>query len=139
MAIVSPAIREFLAAPRFAVLATTAEDGSPSQSVMWYELAGDEILMNTKKGRLKQRHIDRDPRVSLCVEDGYRFVSLSGRIARVIDDQTVAQADILRLGVRYDGRDKAERDFDQLWSKQQRVTYFMRVERVVAPGFDGPA
>lgn len=132
-------IREFLAAPRFAVLATIGGDGAPQQSVMWYELAGDEILMNTKRGRFKERDIARDPRVSLCVEDAYRFVALSGRIARVVDDQDIARADILRLGVRYDGRPEAERQMRELWYKQKRVTYFMTVERIHAPGFEGTA
>ena len=132
----TPAIREFLAAPRFAVLATIGADGAPHQSVMWYELAGDEILMNTKLGRFKQRDIARDPRISLCVEDAYRFVALSGRIARAIDDQDIARADILRLGVRYDGRPEAERQMRDLWSKQERITYFMTIERIHAPGFE---
>jgi PPOX class probable F420-dependent enzyme len=132
----TPAIREFLAAPRFAVLATIGAGGAPQQSVMWYELAGDEILMNTKRGRFKQRDIARDPRISLCVEDGYRFVALSGRITRTIDDQDVARADILRLGVRYDGRPEADRQMRELWSKQERITYFMTVEHVHAPGFE---
>jgi PPOX class probable F420-dependent enzyme len=133
----TPALREFLAEPRFAVLATIGGDGAPQQSVMWYELAGDEILMNTKRGRFKERDIARDPRISLCVEDAYRFVALSGRIARVIDDQDIARADILRLGVRYDGRTEAERQMRELWSKQERITYFMTVERIHAPGFEG--
>jgi PPOX class probable F420-dependent enzyme len=130
-------MREFLTGPRFAVLATVTREGAPQQSVMWYELVGDEILMNTKKGRFKERHISRDPRVSLCVEDGYRFVAITGRIARVVDDPEVARADILRLGVRYDGVGEAERQMRELWSRQERVTYFMSVERVHAPGFEG--
>lgn len=139
MILITPAIREFLTAPRFAVLATIGGDGAPHQSVMWYELAGDEILMNTKRGRFKERDIARDPRISLCVEDAYRFVAMSGRIARVIDDQNIARADIFRLGVRYDGVPEAERQMRELWSKQERVTYFMTVERIHAPGFESKA
>lgn len=132
----SPAVRAFLEAPRFAVLATVSPAGSPVQSVMWYELVGDEILMNTRRGRVKDRHITRDRRVSICVEDGYRFVAISGKVTRVVDDQREAHADILRLGVRYDGREKADREFAATWSKQERVTYFVSVERVHAPGFE---
>lgn len=135
----SPAVRAFLEAPRFAVLATVTEAGAPLQSVMWYELAGEQILMNTKSGRVKDRHIAREKRVSICIEDGYRFVAIAGRVTRIVDDQKITHADILRLGIRYDGREKAEREYELTWSKQQRVTYFVTVDRVHAPGFEEDA
>lgn len=64
----------FLAEKRFAVLATINKDGIPQLSTMWYELQGDEILMNTAAGRLKDRNLRRDPRVSICFEDEYYSV-----------------------------------------------------------------
>ena len=45
-------LREYLRAPRFAVVATINEDGTPQQTVVWYELQeGDRIMMNTRAGR----------------------------------------------------------------------------------------
>ena len=38
-------VRAFLEEKRFAVLATIKRDGSPQQTVMWYELQGDQIMM----------------------------------------------------------------------------------------------
>ena len=67
--------REFLNEKRFAVLATINKDGTPQQTVMWYELQGDEVMMNTAQGRLKDRTLARDPRTSICIEDGQRFVT----------------------------------------------------------------
>ena len=130
-------LREFLLAPRFAVLATVGPDGAPRQTVIWYELQGDRILFNTKRGRGKERDLARDRRVSLCVEDGYRFVSIEGTVVEEIRGQDVAKADILRLGVRYDGPAEADRQWRESWSKQQRVTYLMTIERVHSPGFAG--
>ena len=92
--------RAFLAEKRFAVLATINQDGTAQLTTMWYELQGDEIMMNTKVGRAKERNLRRDPRISICVEDGYRYVTVSGT-ARLIDDQPTAQADIRRLAERY--------------------------------------
>ncbi len=130
-------MRQFLVGPRFAVLATIGPDGAPRQTVIWYELHGDRILFNTKRGRGKERNLARDGRVSLCVEDGYRFVSIDGRVVEEIGDQDVARADILRLGVRYDGAVEAARQWQERWSHEQRVTYLMTIERVHAPGFGG--
>lgn len=133
--LLSDELRVFLAAPRFAVLATIDEDGAPRQTVMWYELRGDRIMFNTKRGRGKVRNLARDRRVSLCVEDGYRFVSIDGHVVEEIADQQIAKADIVQLGVRYDGPAEADRQWRELWSKQERVTYLMSIERVHAPGF----
>ncbi len=129
-------LREFLDAPRFAVLGTVNDDGSPHLTVIWYELVGDEVLFNTRRKRVKDTNLRRDPRVSLCVEDGYRFASLAGRVVGAIEDQAIARADILRLGIRYGGPAEAERQWRALWSSQIRVSYRMAVERVHARGFD---
>jgi len=108
MAKLSEAVRDFLLAPRFGVLATVAPDGRPRQSVMWYELVDDRtVLMNTAEGRAKLADLRRDPRASLCVPDGYRYVTVSGPV-ELIEDQERAQADIARLAVRYVGEREAE-------------------------------
>ncbi len=75
---ISNALRAYLGAPRFAVLATINADGSLQQTVMWYLLDGDTIVMNTTDGRHKTGNLRRDPRASICVADGYRFVTLEG-------------------------------------------------------------
>jgi PPOX class probable F420-dependent enzyme len=131
----SAAVQHFVDEPRFAVLATLNGDGSVQQSVMWYERVGAEILMNTTSARTKARNLARDCRASLCIEDGYRFVTLAGRIVRTIEDQAVSRRDILRLGVRYDGQAEADRQMHELWSHQVRLTLYMSIDRVVSAGF----
>jgi PPOX class probable F420-dependent enzyme len=131
MAILDDKIRAFLTERRFAVMATINPDGTPQQTVMWYDLDGDTILMNTKRGRIKDLNLVRDPRLSLCFEDGYKYVTLTGT-ATLIEDQVVAQADIRRLAIRYHGPAKGEEQAERLFSKQQRITIRLHVERVVA-------
>jgi PPOX class probable F420-dependent enzyme len=121
--------RTFLNEPRFGVLATINADGTPQQSTVWYELQGDEIMMNTKRGRLKDRNLRRDPRASLCVEDGDRYLTLRGSVT-LIDDQAVAQPDIERLAVRYDGRAKAEEQVRDQFAREERVTIRLRLEHI---------
>ena len=111
---------------RFPVLAVLTADGAPNQSVMWFELDADHpdtILMNTKVGRAKERFLRRDPRVSLCFEDGLTWVALQGRV-ELDDDRERSMADILRLADRY-------RSSARAFGGQERVTIRMRVEKVI--------
>lgn len=129
MAILSNLGRAFLDEKRFAVLATLNADGSIQQTTMWYLLEGDTIVMNTKVGRLKERNLRRDPRISICVEDGYKYVTISGT-AELIDDPEIAQRDIHRLAMRYHGDEKAAQQMAEQFSKEQRVTVHLKCERV---------
>ncbi|MBA3825147.1 MAG: PPOX class F420-dependent oxidoreductase [Ktedonobacterales bacterium] len=122
--------RTFLNEKRFAVLATLNADGTIQQTVMWYLLDGDEVVMNTAAGRVKDGNLRRNPNVSICIEDGYRFVTLSGPV-RLSEDQATAQADIRRLAERYgDEGDDIEEDTKH-FREQQRVSIRMTVERVI--------
>jgi PPOX class probable F420-dependent enzyme len=127
--------RDFLHEPRFAVLGTINENGSPHLTVMWYALEGDEIMFNTAAGRRKPDNLARDPRASLLVPDGYRFVRVEGTV-RANDDQSVAQADIRKLALRYyQSEDRVQRSVNATWAKQHRITYRMPVRRVYSSGF----
>ena len=122
-------VREFLKQRRFAVLATINKDGTPQLSVMWYELQVDRIMMNTAAGRVKEKNLKADPRISICVEDEYHYVTLTGR-AELDYDRERSQADIGVLAVRYESKDTAERMMRNTFSKQDRVTIYMTIEHV---------
>ena len=130
MATLDVQTRAFLAEKRFAVLATINASGSIQQTVMWYDLDGDEILMNTLVGRVKDGNLRRNPHVSVCVEDGYRFVTLSGTV-RLIEDQPTAQADIRRLALRYSA-DPANIEAEaEHFTHETRVTIRMSLDKVM--------
>jgi len=137
MAQLSPAVRAFLEEPRFCVFADINDDGTPHQTVLWYEVQGDTILMNTAKGRVKDRNLTRDPRASFCVEDGYRYVAIVGACTLQSEDQQAAQADIKRLAVRYHGRERGEEMAASSFAKQTRETIRLRIDsaKVDANGF----
>lgn len=122
--------RAFLAEKRFAVLATINKDGTPQLSTMWYLLEGDTIVMNTKVGRLKERNMRRDPRISVCFEDEYNYITISGTV-EMIDDPEIAQHDIARLAIRYHGEEKGKRQAANQFSKEQRVTLRLKCDHVI--------
>jgi PPOX class probable F420-dependent enzyme len=94
----------------FAYLATLLPDGSPHVTPMWIDRDDDTILMNTAIGRVKQRNITRDPRVSISITDSenpYDRIVIHGR---VIDQaQEGAEAHIDKLAKKYTGAQKYQK------------------------------
>ncbi len=133
--------RAFLNEVHFAVVSTIASDGMPHQTVMWYMLDGDQLLLSTPRDSLKHKHLKRDPRLSVCVEKAYVYVTLSGTVT--LDENPVtARADYQRLGQRY------MRTFDLTAPPprgggrlpdllaRERVTLHMRIDKVQSNGLD---
>lgn len=128
---------DFLGEVRFGVLATVNADGSPQQTVMWYlPVDGDTILMNTKKGRVKDKNLVRDGRVSLCVEEGQRYVAMRGTIV-VDNDAERGQETMRAVTTRYVGADEAAKQMEEMYSKQHRITLTLKIDSVDTHGFEG--
>jgi PPOX class probable F420-dependent enzyme len=124
-------VRAFIDDTRFATIATTDRDGAPRQAVIWYTVAGDEIVINSAVGRRWPSNLVRDPRIAFSVVDdgdGYRWVGLTGHVT-VVDDQAAAQADIAGMARRYHADDpvKAERLIHRQFEQQARISFRMRV------------
>jgi PPOX class probable F420-dependent enzyme len=132
--VLTNAVRDFLNERRFAVLATRNPDGTIQQTVMWYLLEGDTIVMNTAKGRVKWRNLQGSNQISLCIEDGLKFVTLTGEVS-FNDDRETALVDIQRIGRRYDTEVEVREAYEKNWRHQHRVTLTMPIKRVVTHGF----
>jgi PPOX class probable F420-dependent enzyme len=132
----SPSMVAFLAAPRFAVLASLDPGGGPRQAVAWYRLESDgTLVVNSAAGRRWPANLRRDGRVALAVMsgiDGYSWLGLTGVVTEVIDDQATAQADIAGLARRYHADDpaEAERMIATVFGRQLRVSFRIRVTGV---------
>ena len=112
---------------RYAVLAVNSKDGSPSQSVMWFDLdpdTPDVIVMNTMVRRIKYRQLQADPRVSLLFEDGLTWVAMRGKVELDADFDR-GQDGIRALARRYQGD-------PERYAGQERVVIRMRVEKVIS-------
>ncbi|MEU5265031.1 PPOX class F420-dependent oxidoreductase [Amycolatopsis sp. NPDC021455] len=89
----------------FPVIATINADGSVQTSVVWAKRDGDTVLFATVRGRLKERNMQRDPRVSLSVfdlEDPLKYVEIRGR-AEITEEG--GRELINELSHKYDGKD----------------------------------
>jgi PPOX class probable F420-dependent enzyme len=130
-------MRAFLEEPRFPVLATSFPDGRIQQSVIWYMLRGDRIIMNTARGRSKDRNLRANPKLSLCWEDGYTYLTIEGTAVEVIDDQEIALEDIFALARRYhpEAEDAEIASRYSNFRREQRATIVVAIDNVIAHGF----
>ena len=134
--LISDDVRAFLEQPRFAIMATINRSGSPQLTVMWYALppdGDDVVLLNCTRGLLKERNLRRDPRMSLCVEDGQRYVTLEGR-AELIEDRTQQEREVNDvIAPRYIGQRLGSQRWEVI-KGSDRIGIRMRIERVHARG-----
>lgn len=89
MAEIPKDFRDILEKKTFVHLATKMKDGSPQVSPVWAEYDGEHIVINSAKGRLKDRNMRADDRVALSATDPdnpYRALMIRGRIAKITEE-----------------------------------------------------
>ena len=103
----SPKATKLIEGKNFGHFATIMPDGSPQVSPVWIDHDGDLILVNTARGRVKQRNSAKDPRVAISIanqDDPYEKILVRGR---VISQTTQGAEDhIDKMAKKYTGRDK---------------------------------
>jgi PPOX class probable F420-dependent enzyme len=70
----------------FANLSTLMRDGSPQVTPVWVDYDGRYVRFNSALGRVKDKNIRRDPRVSLAIQDPenpYRYVEIRGKVVEI--------------------------------------------------------
>lgn len=94
--------RDLFRKPAFAHLATLMPDGRPQVSPVWCDFDGTYVLFNSARGRQKDRNLQRDPRVSMCIadpENPYRYLEIRGHVVEITEQG--ADDHINRLTKRY--------------------------------------
>lgn len=107
MALSKEQIRGLTERPLLAIMATIYSDGSPQAIPVWYEYDGKYFIVTTAKGRVKEKNILRDPRVTLCIADtsAPSLAPLTVRGKAEVIEEGAAEA-TRRLAVRYLGPEK---------------------------------
>ncbi len=103
----------------FAHLATLMPDGSPQVTPVWVDYDGKFILVNSSKGRQKDRNMRRDAHVALEIQDPdnpYRYIAIRGIILEITEEG--AEKHINELSMRYKGK-----PYDRVDPKNPRVIY----------------
>lgn len=123
------ALKDLLQDRVFVHLATLMPDGAPQSSPVWVDVDGDEILVNTARGRVKDRNMTRDPRVALSVtpiDNPYRAYMLRGHVTAQTTDG--ADAHIDRLSKKYLGLDR----YPRRTSGEVRVIFRIAVDAIAS-------
>lgn len=82
--------------PAFAQLATVNADGTPQVTPVWVDYDGTHLLVNTARGRVKTKNLERNPRVALSISDPenpYRYVGIQGRVVEMTEQGGDAHID----------------------------------------------
>ncbi len=91
-------------------LATVRQDGRPHVAPIWFDLDGDALVFTTWHETVKAVNLQRDPRLSICVDDEappFSFMIIEGT-AEISDDPDALAYWATRIAGRYMGADQAE-------------------------------
>jgi PPOX class probable F420-dependent enzyme len=105
--------RALLHNPVTATLACLNANGTIHQSPVWIDTDGEHILLNTVRGRAKDRNLRARPRLSLMFTDPtdpFHWMSIQGQVVDFIDeddpqDGRAATESINTMSAKYLGRD----------------------------------
>lgn len=93
MAEIPSEFQQLFAQPTIAHVTTLLPDGAPHTSPVWidYDGATNRVLVNTERGRRKEKNVRQDPRVAVSMtdpDDPYRYLLVRG----VVDEVTTEHA-----------------------------------------------
>jgi PPOX class probable F420-dependent enzyme len=131
MAKIPEAFRDILDKKTLVHLATTGRDGSPQVSPVWVDREGDTIIVNSAKGRVKDRNMRSHAQVALSATDPdnpYRALMIQGRVVKITEDG--ADAHIDKMAKKYLGQDK----YPFRSPTEVRVKYYIEPLKVATMG-----
>ncbi len=91
----------------FASLATIMPNGQPQVTPVWCDFDGSFVIVNSAKGRRKDRNMRSNPRVSLAISDPdnpYRYLEVRGTVVEITEEG--ADDHIDSMAKKYMGVDK---------------------------------
>ena len=107
MATVPESYRDLLTKKSFAHVETVGADGAPQVTPVWVDYDGTHVRLNTARGRVKDKNLQRNPKIALSIQDPdnpYRYLQIRGRVVEVTEKG--ADEHIDALSKKYTGRDK---------------------------------
>jgi len=99
-------VKKLLTDKAYGHVITHSPKGKVQVTMVWMDVDGDTVLVNTAAGRLKVRNIENDPRIQVSVQDrndpqSYVLVEGKGTLTR-----DGAEDNIDKLAKRFMGMDK---------------------------------
>lgn len=107
-------------------LGVTLADGSPHVTPVWFKYDGEYIIINSARGRVKDRAMRARPYVAATISDPddiYNWVQIRGPIVEITEENAFDM--ICELSLKYRGT----RNFTKK-EGEVRVTYKIKPEKV---------
>lgn len=114
---------DLLETKALANLATLMPDGSPQVTPVWFDWDGTHLLVNSARGRQKDRNMRARPQVAAVIVDPanpYRYLAIRGRVAEITEEGAAASID--KLAKKYLGKDKYP------WGQPGEVRVLYKIE-----------
>jgi PPOX class probable F420-dependent enzyme len=122
--------RDILEKRSFAHVATVDADGAPQVTPVWIDYDGEHLLVNSQRGRKKDRNMRERAEVGISILDPdnpYRYLGVQGEVVAITEEG--AEAHIHKLSRKYNGR-----DYENLKPGDVRVIYKIKPTRVWTMG-----
>lgn len=107
-------------------LALVLSDGTPQVTPLWFDWDGKYIIINTARGRVKDKVLRKHPVVALAIsppDDPYRYLQIRGRVVQETEEGAYEM--ICALNEKYHGKYEFPKRPGQV-----RVTYKILPERI---------
>ncbi len=120
--------RDLLTAEKraYAYLATLMKDGSPQLTPVWFDMDGDDIRINTARGRVKDQNMRDRRQVALVIadpDDPYRFLQVRGRVVEISEAKALEHFN--GLAAKYTGEPEWRN-----YGGERRVIFTIRPESI---------
>jgi PPOX class probable F420-dependent enzyme len=115
----------------FANLATLNPDGTPQVTPVWVDYDGSHVLINSARGRRKDKNMESNRAVALSIQDPdnpYRYLEVRGRVDEITEQG--ADQHIDKMAKKYMGVDK----YPLRQADEVRVIYKIKPERTSQMG-----
>lgn len=123
-------VRRLIEGRNFCHVATRNQDGSIHSTLVWVDLDGDHVVLNSARGRRWPENVEREGRAWLLIanaEDQYEYVWIDAALEEATDADGL---DVINaLSEKYEGR-----PYPPLKPGEVRVTLRFAPQRVVHRG-----
>lgn len=119
--------QDLIERPIIAGLITVMPDGQPQATPVWFAVDNGQLVVNTARGRQKDRNMSANAKVTLMVIDpqnGYHWAEFRGHVAEI--DEASGNDWINRLSKKYTGRDV----YNGFTPDETRVTYRIAIDKI---------
>lgn len=125
-------IKDLLERPIVVTLVTLMPDNTPQASPVWFNWDGEYILVNTARGRAKDKNLTERRKATILSVDPdnpYRYLEIRGEVESVSEEGGVDHINF--LSGRYTGNSDYYKGNTARMNAETRVIYKIKPTRVI--------